>query len=513
MTIVSNRRPDIQHSVSEREKGVRAAPSRGQFPVLRIVKAILSATFLILIDLCSFAASLLLAAGTYSFIPRLFPDAFPVAPSLTIFTMWWVPSIYIGFFAYERLYQKRFPFWDEPKAILKSLTIASLMVFAIISVSKKSQIDSIYLILLFFFFGSIVCFLFRVVGKKLLTATNIWKEDVLIFGAGTAGTEIARGLMRDKHQGYNVIGFLDDEPGKIDRTIDVDGKKFQNFGKIKKYREIVDRLGISTVILAIPSLSTEKLSNLTNEVQKHVKSVLLVPALKGTSLLNTELYHVFMQQLYLIHISNKLKSPHNRAIKFLFDILVSLLLLPLFLLIVGGIWLAIKLDSPGPVFYYHERIGQGGKPIRVWKFRTMYMDARERLSALLEEDHEAREEWESNYKLKNDPRVTRVGRFLREVSLDELPQLINVLKGEMSLVGPRPVLQEELDCYYKEYADYYCLVRPGITGLWQVSGRSNTTYETRVWLDSWYVINWSIWFDLVILLKTVRVLVQKEGAY
>jgi undecaprenyl-phosphate galactose phosphotransferase len=159
------------------------------------------------------------------------------------------------------------------------------------------------------------------------------------------------------------------------------------------------------------------------------------------------------------------------------------------------------------------RIGRGGKPFGVYKFRSMYSDARERLEIILNKDPESRREWNKYFKIKNDPRVTRMGKFLRKTSLDELPQIFNVLRSEMSLVGPRPVLHEELVKYYKLDADYYYLVRPGITGLWQVSGRNDIDYEMRVKLDSWYILNWSLWLDILMLIKTIRVVLTREGAY
>jgi undecaprenyl-phosphate galactose phosphotransferase len=143
----------------------------------------------------------------------------------------------------------------------------------------------------------------------------------------------------------------------------------------------------------------------------------------------------------------------------------------------------------------------------------MFSDSKERLEELLASDPEIKKEWETNYKLKNDPRVTKIGDLIRKTSLDELPQIFNVLRGEMSLVGPRPVVEEELNKYYKESAEYYKMVKPGITGFWQVSGRSDTDYDFRVKVDTWYVYNWSLWLDIMVLIKTVRVVLLREGAY
>ena len=187
--------------------------------------------------------------------------------------------------------------------------------------------------------------------------------------------------------------------------------------------------------------------------------------------------------------------------------------MPIFLILFAVIAIFIKLDSRGPVIFKQKRIGKDGKPIYIYKFRTMYVNAEEKLKKLLKDNPDLRSEWEQSRKLKNDPRVTRVGKILRKTSLDELPQIINILKGEMSFVGPRPVLQEELDKYYKEFARFYYIVKPGITGLWQVSGRNDIDYERRVKLDVFYITNWTLWLDIIILIKTFKVVLKKEGAY
>ena len=172
----------------------------------------------------------------------------------------------------------------------------------------------------------------------------------------------------------------------------------------------------------------------------------------------------------------------------------------------------IKLSSAGPVFYSQERIGRNGKPFRAWKFRSMIKDAEAALKVYLVEHPELQEEWERDHKLRDDPRITFVGRILRKTSLDELPQIWNVIRGDMSLVGPRPIVHAEI-VKYRDLFDLYAQVRPGISGLWQVSGRNDTTYDERVNLDAAYVRNWSIWLDAWILIRTVRVVILGKGAY
>ena len=173
----------------------------------------------------------------------------------------------------------------------------------------------------------------------------------------------------------------------------------------------------------------------------------------------------------------------------------------------------IKKEDPGPVIFKHIRIGKDGKPFPCYKFRSMVVNSAEMLEKYLAENPAAKAEWERDFKLKNDPRITPIGKFLRRTSLDELPQIFNVLKGEMSLVGPRPVVQEELDKYYGDAVKEYCSIRPGITGLWQVSGRSDLDYTERVLLDQWYVKNRNLKLDIKILWQTIGVVLMKKGAY
>jgi exopolysaccharide biosynthesis polyprenyl glycosylphosphotransferase len=181
---------------------------------------------------------------------------------------------------------------------------------------------------------------------------------------------------------------------------------------------------------------------------------------------------------------------------------------PLMLLVA----LLIKWQSPGPALYQHERIGRHQRRFKVWKFRTMVCNADVMLKAYLAACPQRREEWNREHKLKDDPRITPIGRWLRTTSIDEIPQLWNVLRGEMSLVGPRPIVSAEI-CKYADKFGLYCNVLPGITGLWQISGRNDTTYAERVELDSYYARNWSLWLDLNILVKTVRVVLLRRGAY
>ena len=199
-------------------------------------------------------------------------------------------------------------------------------------------------------------------------------------------------------------------------------------------------------------------------------------------------------------------------VKRVFDLTLSILALPVFLPLCAMICIGIYVVSPGSVVFAHQRVGKGGEKFMCYKFRTMLPKSEELLVDYLKKNPLAKAEWEANYKLKCDPRVTVIGRYLRRTSLDELPQLWNVLKGDMSLVGPRPIVEEEIARYGKYIKEYY-LVSPGITGIWQVSGRSDTTYDKRVAMDTWYARHWSVRLDFLLLLKTIKFVIMGKGAY
>lgn len=220
---------------------------------------------------------------------------------------------------------------------------------------------------------------------------------------------------------------------------------------------------------------------------------------------------IFSHEVIILRVNNNLAKLSSRMLKRAFDIIGALgaiiTLSPVLL------FLAYKVSRDGgKSIYGHERIGKGGEKFKCLKFRSMVTNSQEVLKNLLENDQEAKAEWDKDFKLKNDPRITKIGAFIRRTSLDELPQLWNVLVGEMSLVGPRPVVEAELERYAGD-VDYYLMAKPGMTGLWQVSGRNNIDYDTRVYFDAWYVKNWALWNDIVILFKTIGVVLKKDGAY
>ena len=257
------------------------------------------------------------------------------------------------------------------------------------------------------------------------------------------------------------------------------------------------RLGKPHVVLALDMDQWDAQEKLVRSLGLSYPNLTVVPPLRGLPLFGMEAMHFFGHEVLMLRVRDNLARLGPRIVKRLFDLLAASLLVVLLSPLLLYVAWRIRREDGGPVFFIQERVGRGGGTFGCLKFRSMVMDAAE---------------YERNFKLRNDPRVTRIGKFLRRGSLDELPQLFNVLRGDMSLVGPRPLLARELD----RYGDNICLyhmVYPGITGLWQVSGRSETTFDERAYLDAWYIKNWTLWYDIVIMLLTVKVVLRREGAY
>jgi Undecaprenyl-phosphate galactose phosphotransferase WbaP len=263
-------------------------------------------------------------------------------------------------------------------------------------------------------------------------------------------------------------------------------------------------------IIAMPELGREELTRLLNYSISAFRYNVLIPDFFNAT--NIWISIRDFDGLLGLATSHRLKMFWNLGIKRFMDLFVvfigGIVILPVLLLIA----LLIKITSPGPVLYKHKRLGQNGKEIGVYKFRTMVINADERLQAMLAADSELRKKWEINYKLKDDPRITKVGKILRRLSFDEFPQLLNVIKGEMSLVGPRPVTRLEVANYGENYNRIFS-AKPGMTGLWQVSGRSDTDYNERVSYDTYYLQSWSVWLDFWVLYKTLGVVLKGKGAY
>ncbi len=429
-----------------------------------------------------------------------------------LLSCWWIPLSYVIVLLVEKMYMVRYPFWEESRVIFKSVSIAVLFVFLTITVRNflgnipKSVLFYLWLYLIF------ILPLVRYWGKKLLFKIGLWKESVLIIGLSDRAISAVEGLTKEEQLGYSVIGFLDDSTSRK-KSVRIHEKSYKVYTGIKNIEKFVKLLKVDTVFIATPYSDQKELTEFVNEIYKHVKRVLIIPNITGVAIFNSELHYLFMEKLFMIKVNNNLNSIPNIIGKRIFDLAGAaigfIVIFPIFL----AIALMIKFTSRGSIFYIQRRIGLNGREFNIIKFRTMYIDADKRLENILKLNPDARKEWEKRFKFKKDPRVTPIGKFLRKTSLDELPQVFNILRGEMSFVGPRPVIMEEIDKYYGNFKQYYYSVRPGLAGLWQVSGRSDTDYYFRVQSDVWYVQNWSIWLDITILFKAIAVVIKKEGAY
>jgi undecaprenyl-phosphate galactose phosphotransferase len=434
---------------------------------------------------------------------------FPEFPENYLFVFGWVFPVWFLFFLYEGLYTKRFSFWDEIKVLWKVVFFSTLAAFSILYLGKRGEQVSRTVLVLMGILSLPILPLIRINVKKLFMGMGLLKSKVLILGAGKTGTLILGALKRDTNLGFDVVGFLDDSPAKIGKKIE--GVKVH--GGVDKAEKYISKCDIHDVVIAMPGCEKEKLVSIINKLQHKARNILFIPDLFGMAVLGTNLQHFFQEQTIGLEVKNNLAKPANILMKRLFDVIVGCAFLIVLAVPMMIISMLIRLNSPGPAMFSQQRIGRGGKTFRCYKFRTMYIDSEHHFNSLLENNSDVKNEWEQFRKLKNDPRITKIGEFLRKTSLDELPQLFNVLKGEMSLVGPRPVTQREIEEYYKDKAELCFGVPLGITGLWQVSGRSNASYTYRIALDSWYVRNWNLWLDIVILFKTIRIVLKREGAY
>lgn len=396
----------------------------------------------------------------------------------------------------------------SPPDELRRAMISSAIVFlglAAVTVSLRGATTyftwTLYLAILL---SVVLLPLMRACVRILFAEKNWWGYPAIVFGAGEVGESVVRTLKRDPGIGLKPIAIVDPtETRKFIEDVEV----------VSAYdisQELIRANRFTYAIVATAGtrgVETVSRFEVLGFYFSHVlfiadimeySSLWVIPRSVG-SMLGLEVCHQFLIKETLFA-------------KRLLDLFLTIVGGVLFLPLIGLIYLAIRFDSPGSAFFGHRRIGRGGKEFKAWKFRTMVPNADQVLAEHLEKHPELRSEWERDQKIKNDPRITRVGRLLRKASLDELPQIWNVLKGEMSLVGPRPIVQAEVAKYGSRF-DLYMKVNSGLTGLWQVSGRNDTSYEERVKLDSFYVCNWSVWFDLCILFRTIGAVLLRKGAY
>ncbi|PJG84408.1 undecaprenyl-phosphate galactose phosphotransferase WbaP [Conservatibacter flavescens] len=408
----------------------------------------------------------------------------------------------LWFWTIKRHYTYRKPFWDELYDIYTVLIKVALLNLSLLVLTYSNLSVATW-----YYVWGIVIFLSplgRIFAKYFLNYLGVWELDCVMIGKSDNARSAFQALATDKSLGYKVKVFVDPR----DDMVFIDPK--QGYVPIDVFLESIHCY--QKVFIALEKNQDDMLEEWVMKLNRlGYRDISVIPSLGGVPLYGAEISHIFSHEAILLRLHNNLAKRSSRFVKRTFDIVVSGMLLVLFMPLFIYLSWKIRRDG-GSATYSQVRIGRNGKPFYCYKFRTMVMNSNEILQKLLQSDVDIRYEWERTYKLKNDPRVTPIGCFLRKTSLDELPQLWNVLKGDMSLIGPRPVVRSELR-FYEENITYYYMVRPGLSGLWQVSGRSDTSYEKRVYLDAWYVKNWSLWNDIIILYKTAKVVLMRKGAY
>jgi len=401
-------------------------------------------------------------------------------------------------------YSDRRPFWDELGDILRLTASLALLDMTLIAATRWNSSRMWWLLV--WLAAVVMVVVGRALTRELLKQLGLWIRPTIIIGLGPNAADAAIALQSEPRMGFQVAGYVDVDHPQLQLTLD--GHKLQN---AEQLQALADQPGIQWVIALEHSQSEQREHWLRTLAQWGATDISVIPAMRGVPLYGTDMSHFFSHEVALLRVRNNLRRWPARLTKRLFDLTVAALLLLLLSPVMLIIAIALKLEG-GAVLFAHTRVGKNGKAFRCYKFRSMVNQAEEKLQNLLQQNPQLKEEWDKERKLKDDPRISALGAFLRRNSLDELPQLFNVLQSQMSLVGPRPIVREELQKYGLEKS-YYLMVRPGMTGLWQVSGRNDVDYETRVYLDAWYVKNWSLWYDLAILFKTMKVVLWRNGAY
>lgn len=343
-------------------------------------------------------------------------------------------------------------------------------------------------------------------GRRVIRAAASqfpwWGYPVAVFGSGPAAISLLRKLTAQPFLGLRPVALITDRIAECQ----IGGVRVCSGEQLPQ----VLSSGVKHALVAAPELSQAEFAEVLEKSQYAFPHVIIIPS--SHVVWRTGAYTRDLMGTLGLQVRNNLLRPGSRLAKRVIDLGLCVLLTPIVLPLMSLLYIMIAVESGFPGFYSQERLGQQACKFRIWKFRTMVRNAGEVLERTLASNEQLREEWKQNQKLRNDPRITAIGKLLRKTSLDELPQFWNVIRGEMSLVGPRPIVQDEV-AKYKEAYGVYTKTTPGVTGLWQVSGRNHTTYAERIAYDTFYVRNWSVWMDIYVLARTVKVIITGAGAY
>jgi undecaprenyl-phosphate galactose phosphotransferase len=393
-------------------------------------------------------------------------------------------------------YLVRMPFWMETKKVVEATGLA-MLVNCFLQVVSKQDFSRVWL-LSAWLIAMAGIILLRTLVRKTLQLLNLWSIPTILVGNGITAQETRAVLVDEDSLGYNVVAQVKDLAVALKQST----ASWVSLCKAHKAAHVI--IALDGEDFAHARLSLAQLA------REHVPFS-VVPPTHNLSVVGMTPQSFLGQDVMLMTRNHGLDYALSRYFKRAFDIVVSATALLMLSPVILTLALIVKLDG-GEAFYRHKRIGYNGNVFSCLKLRSMMINSDAVLTNYLANNPQAKAEWLKDHKLRKDPRVTLIGAFMRRTSLDELPQLYNVLRGDMSIVGPRPIIVAETKKYDSDIAFYY-RVRPGITGLWQVSGRNDVTYGERVRMDSWYVRNWSMWHDIAIMFKTVGVVLKGRGAY
>lgn len=463
-------------------------------------KPVLMATTLVTADLFATGIAVILGFRVWSLMNPSIP---PLQPVMAL-----APLFCVAMFGFENLYPGLgMGAVEHIRRVFRGVTLVYLMLTAAMFMAKDRWADSRGGFMLAWMFSLALAPLSRWLCGYLFGRKAWWGTPVMVLGAGETARRVIRNLETNRVLGYRAVVCLDDDPSKHGSCEGVPVA-----GCLRDARELAAAHAIHYAIVAMPGMSRANLTASLRAWSAIFPHILIIPDLFGVASLWTEPRD--LGGILGLQIQHNLLKPVNRWIKRAVDIFLAAVILVIIspFIAIAALW--IRIASPGSALFVQEREGENNNPIRILKLRTMYIDAEQTLAKYLAANPDAKAEWDQFCKLKEDPRILPgIGRLLRKTSMDEIPQLWNILKGEMSLVGPRPFPAYHNARFESEFRSLRTQVRPGLTGMWQVSARSDGDLNVQRSLDSYYINNWSLWLDLYILMRTARVVLTGEGAY
>jgi len=429
---------------------------------------------LLLVDSLVIVISIVIAFGLRLALNDFFDT--PFDHTLTIYLFF--PLMYViplSMLAYEGIYSKRYDFWHESRQLIKGLILSFILILAFLAMTQDIYGYSRAVITFVFILLAFLLPTMKYFTKHFLYRIGLWQREASVYSQDSMFT---KEIFENHYLGYIQVKY------KSAKTVFLDSK----------------------------DIEINELHAIIAKEMRHKKEVIFIPLVNEYDLTHSHIYRLSTTRTNLIVFQNRLKSTYRVWGKKLSDISITILSLPFILPLILYIAYMLKRNEPNQkIFFKQKRLGKNAKHFSCYKFQTMYEDSEELLNTYIKKYPEEVLYYEQYHKYKNDPRITKTGDFLRRTSLDELPQIFNVFRGDMSFIGPRPYMLDEKEKIGKEI-ETILAVKPGITGLWQVSGRNNVDFDSRIELDIWYIRNWNLWMDLVIFIKTIKTVLQKEGA-